>query len=160
VNPPESLSLRPMETSDVDAVLALERQTAHAPHWSPEDYLAITTGQPDLPLQRIALVAEFGASLVGFAVLRCLAIPGGSEAELESIAVAAGQRRRGIAGKLLTSLIEVARDRGAQSIDLEVRSSNAEAIRLYLRAGFRETGMRPRYYREPDEDALLMQITL
>ena len=49
---------------------------------------------------------------------------------------------------------------GVRTIFLEVRESNEGALRLYARAGFKENGRRAEYYREPTEDALILQHTI
>jgi ribosomal-protein-alanine N-acetyltransferase len=56
--------------------------------------------------------------------------------------------------------MELARLHGATRLDLEVRASNAAAIRLYARAGFLEIGHRRAYYISPEDDAVLMQVKL
>jgi ribosomal-protein-alanine N-acetyltransferase len=68
------------------------------------------------------------------------------EAELVLIVTAAGQRRRGVARKLLARFIRATRAKGAQTVHLEVRETNKPAIALYEGAGFEETGIRPGYY--------------
>jgi ribosomal-protein-alanine N-acetyltransferase len=67
-------------------------------------------------------------------------------------------RRRGLARRFLTHLIEVARERHAGIMLLEVRPSNAAALRLYEHAGFSEVGLRRGYYpaRNGREDAILL----
>jgi ribosomal-protein-alanine N-acetyltransferase len=52
------------------------------------------------------------------------------------------------------------RARACRLVTLEVRRSNAPAISLYLALGYRQVGMRPRYYAEENEDALLMSLDL
>nr|MBI3614596.1 ribosomal protein S18-alanine N-acetyltransferase [Nitrospirota bacterium] len=79
------------------------------------------------------------------------------ELRLMNLAVEAGSRRRGIAKALVLHALSLARDRGAERAVLEVRASNEAARRLYEGLGFRETAVRPRYYTDPIEDAVLMQ---
>ncbi len=100
------------------------------------------------------------ADLRGFAVVRLVKAPDGSEAELESIVVAEAWRGQGIGAELLAELAARAKSSDAIRLDLEVRASNAPAIRLYGRAGFVESGRRRGYYRGPDEDAILMSRDL
>jgi [ribosomal protein S18]-alanine N-acetyltransferase len=73
-----------------------------------------------------------------------------------NIAVAPEQRRHGIAGRLLEHLFEEAR--GVLPFTLEVRVSNHGAIAMYERFGFRSAGVRPRYYHDNGEDALIMWL--
>jgi ribosomal-protein-alanine N-acetyltransferase len=70
--------------------------------------------------------------------------------------VAPERRRGGVAGRLLTQLIEEAR--GELPFTLEVRVSNQPAIAMYERFGFRSAGVRPRYYHDNCEDALIMWL--
>jgi [ribosomal protein S18]-alanine N-acetyltransferase len=74
--------------------------------------------------------------------------------------VARGWRDRGLGKSLLSESVRRAKEQGAFRLDLEVRASNSVAIRLYGRAGFRETGRRRAYYHDPEEDAVLMSIIL
>jgi ribosomal-protein-alanine N-acetyltransferase len=78
------------------------------------------------------------------------------EAHITNIAVRAGQRRQGIGELLLISAIDVAVERDAQFMTLEVRPSNTEARALYTKYGFMEVGVRRGYYYDTGEDALLM----
>ena len=80
-------------------------------------------------------------------------------AEVDNIAVAESCRRRGVGKKLLKKLETEAKERGARVILLEVRVSNAPAMTIYLKEGFKGIYVRPRYY--PDgEDAVVMQKEL
>jgi len=86
--------------------------------------------------------ALIGTKLVGFIVSR-LAPP---EAEILSVAVAAPQRRRGLAKKLLDLHLRRLAGLGVRTVFLEVDEDNEPACRLYRRFGFAEVGRRPRYY--------------
>jgi ribosomal-protein-alanine N-acetyltransferase len=156
----EALRVRAMTISDIDALMALERQSESAPHWSREDYLACVRESGDSAVRRIGLIADFHNIFAGFAILRCLTVAGGTEVELESIVVSGELRCRGIGGSLLDSAIAAAKRHGAEHLDLEVRESNGAAARLYARFGFTETGRRRGYYHGPEEDAVLMSLTL
>ncbi len=78
------------------------------------------------------------------------------EGELYRIAVAPEYRRRGIAYRLLDYSVKTSRGRGLESLFLEVRSQNYPAIKLYRAYGFVEVGRRKNYYRNPDDDAIIM----
>jgi ribosomal-protein-alanine N-acetyltransferase len=69
-------------------------------------------------------------------------------------------RRRGVARSLLAALLDHARAHRVRLVLLEVRRSNTAALRLYAAAGFSAAGVRPRYYSDPVEDALLMKLAL
>jgi ribosomal-protein-alanine N-acetyltransferase len=77
------------------------------------------------------------------------------EMHLLNLAVHPAQRRRGIARSLLTTALAKARDQGAAVVWLEVRPSNAAAQALYHSFGFKEIGIRPGYYADNGEDALI-----
>jgi ribosomal-protein-alanine N-acetyltransferase len=102
----------------------------------------------------LAAPAEPGGELLGY--LMCARYD--TVWHLMNIAVDPSQRRRGIAWALLERMIE--RAGPEQQYTLEVRPSNAPAITLYERLGFRAAGRRPRYYRDNGEDALIMWRTL
>ena len=80
------------------------------------------------------------------------------EADISRICVEEEFRRRGIAAKLLTELLRQSREAGAAKFFLEVRKSNLAARNLYKRMGFTVTGVRRKYYDEPEEDAVLMAL--
>lgn len=82
------------------------------------------------------------------------------ELQIDNIAVDRSFRGLGIAGQLLKVALRAAFDRGARTAVLEVRRSNLPAIRLYRSSGFSVVGSRPAYYRNPDEDALIMSASL
>lgn len=86
----------------------------------------------------------------------CLLVVAG-EGELVDIAVSPAYRKQGIGQRLMTSLLSEAQNRHVEQIFLEVRQTNTPAQGLYRKNGFVEIGIRKRYYREPVEDAVLMQ---
>lgn len=88
--------------------------------------------------------AAFGRSLGGFIMSRRAA----DEAEILSVAVAAARRRRGLAGQLLALHLRKLAGLRVRRVFLEVDERNVAACRLYRRAGFREVGRRPGYYRD------------
>jgi len=92
--------------------------------------------------------------IVGFAGIWFLA----DEAHLATIAVRSQWRRRGVGGKLLAAAIDLAVKQSARLLTLEVRASNESARAMYARYGFAEVGMRPGYYSDNKEDAILMTI--
>ena len=67
---------------------------------------------------------------------------------------------RAHASRLLAHIIALGRGRGCRLVTLEVRRSNAAAARLYRRFGFRAVGVRPNYYAEDQEDAIVMLLDL
>jgi ribosomal-protein-alanine N-acetyltransferase len=92
--------------------------------------------------------------IVGFA--GCWMMAG--EAHVTSIAVREAYRGQGIGELLMISLVELARDLEADMLTLEARVSNTVAQNLYRKFGFTEVGMRPRYYIDNGEDAIIMSV--
>ncbi len=82
------------------------------------------------------------------------------ELHINNIAVRPDHRRRGFARLLLEHVIEEAVGRGAALATLEVRRSNVAALRLYDGLGFAVRGVRPNYYSNPVEDALILWRSL
>jgi [ribosomal protein S18]-alanine N-acetyltransferase len=78
------------------------------------------------------------------------------EAHVTSVAVRPDFRGRGLGELLMLTLFEVALRLGARWMTLEVRVSNQVARHLYAKLGFREAGIRPRYYTDNNEDAVIM----
>lgn len=78
------------------------------------------------------------------------------EAHISNIAVRASLRRHGVAEHLLIAALDVAIERSAELMTLEVRASNAAAQALYQKCGFMEVGVRRAYYSDNKEDAVLM----
>lgn len=78
-------------------------------------------------------------------------------ADMMNIAVSPDCRRMGVAEALVNALVEALKTRGVRFLMLEVRVSNAPAIALYEKLGFTQAGCRRNYYRNPKEDALILQ---
>ncbi len=78
------------------------------------------------------------------------------ELHINNVAVRPSSRRRGFAIALLDHVMDEAARHGAARATLEVRRSNIAALRLYDRLGFTVTGVRPNYYSNPVEDALIL----
>lgn len=98
------------------------------------------------------LVAEAGERIAGYAAYWCSA----DEGELGDLAVAPEMRRRGVGRSLVSAVRRESLRRGVGRIYLQVRESNGPARELYAQAGFEEIGRRPSYYRQPEEDAIIM----
>lgn len=81
------------------------------------------------------------------------------EAHFTNLAVRRDQRRTGLGRALLQEILRVAKAKGCLRATLEVRPSNKAAVALYEQAGFSAAALRPRYYSDDGEDALLMWLT-
>ncbi len=148
--------IRQARPTDLEAILALERTCAEAPHWSRALWMAALGEQQAEGPVRAGFVAEDAAEMLGFAV----ASRGGALAELESVVVSELARRRGIGRALCRQVMDWSRNVGASELELEVRASSGGALALYRLLGFTEQGSRREYYRNPTEDAVLMSIRL
>ena len=96
--------------------------------------------------------AEEGGEPVAYVLGRV--IP--PEGEIYRVAVLPEYRKRGIAYRLLDYAVKTERGRGLEILFLEVRSRNTPALSLYRAYGFREMGVRKRYYKNPEDDAIIM----
>ncbi len=145
----DSFPIRPLGYSDLPQVIAIERRAFTTP-WS----LAMFVLELSKPSGLCLAAVNEADQLLGYLI--CARYD--TVWHLMNIAVDPALRRRGIAWALLEQLIERAgRD---HEYTLEVRTSNAPAIALYERFGFRSAGTRPRYYRDNGEDAVIMWRTL
>ena len=142
------MQVRPAISADLPTLLALDRATPAAAHWSEAQYRRLFTEDTC----NVTLVIEEDY-VRGFIVACGL----GPEWEIENIVVAEAARRSGLGERLVAQLLALAGARGARSIFLEVRESNGPARALYSKMGFAEIGRRRSYYRNPEEDALLYE---
>ena len=140
------LRVRRLAYSDLPAVIAIERRSFPTP-WS----LAMFVLELSKP-SGICLAASAGDDLLGYVV--CSRYD--QVWHLMNIAVTPESRRAGIATELMENLFDAA---GPEArFTLEVRVSNHGAIGMYERFGFRSAGVRPRYYHDNGEDALIMWL--
>jgi ribosomal-protein-alanine N-acetyltransferase len=145
--PPLRVVIEPMRLDDLPAVHAIELASFTAP-WPPHAY------RSELESNRLAyyLVARAGETVAAYGGMWVMV----DEAHITTFAVHPGWRRQGIGERLLLAFLDLAMDRGAQEATLEVRLSNLAARKLYEKYGFRPVGLRPRYYSDDHEDALIM----
>lgn len=114
--------------------------------------LGLFLSELGLRTTRVYLVARVDGAVVGYAGLMLTA----DEGHITTVAVDPVWHRHGIASRLLVALARAARERGAEGLTLEVRTSNAGAQALYRRFGFAPAGIRKNYYVETNEDAIIM----
>jgi [ribosomal protein S18]-alanine N-acetyltransferase len=140
------LTVRPLTYSDLPAVLSVERRSFPTP-WS----LAMFVLELSKP-SGVCLAASLDEELLGYLV--CSRYD--RVWHLMNVAVTPEQRRQGVASRLIAQLLE---ETGRElPFTLEVRVSNRAAITMYERLGFRSAGVRPRYYQDNGEDALIMWL--
>lgn len=149
--PVSELRIEPMLPSHIDEVLAIETVVFPTP-WTRAMFEQEVGGNP---MSR-AMVALRGRTVVGYIIPWFLF----GEVHLLNLAVAVSQQRRGVGALLLAWLIERAVAERREFITLEVRRSNYAARHLYAARGFRDAGVRKRYYQDNHEDALIMVLDL
>jgi [ribosomal protein S18]-alanine N-acetyltransferase len=149
-------TIRPMRAEDLGAVLAIAAASPEAPRWREADYGAYLEPEPHPPRLRMAMVAEAGMRVAGFASATLLLDGVENRCEVDTMAVDPGVRQQGVGAALLEAVMAWAADRGARRLGLEVRASNAAALMLYRRRGFAEEGWRRGYFADPEEDALVL----
>lgn len=166
--------IRPMESSDITQVAALEAKIFSRP-WSAESFQKALTYPEQILLvaeledaeffmrgKQSPCVAENGetdnhqSALCGYAVLYAAA----GQADVSNIAVDPDYRGKKIGDALMKEMLCRAKDAGVSEVFLEVRVSNDPAIGLYRKYGFEQISVRKNYYDAPTEDALLMRAEI
>jgi ribosomal-protein-alanine acetyltransferase len=148
------MEIRRAQASDLPQLKAISAAAACAAQWTQQQWQDIFDSETPA---RLAWIAEDRngpdqGQGIGFLVARS----GAPDWELENIAVLPAFRRQGVGRTLLSALLAEARAQQAERILLEVRASNQPAIRLYSSRGFELLARRGGYYRNPDEDALIL----
>ena len=144
------IRIEPFTDDDIDGILVIERKSFSMP-WSRESFEDVMK-YPFLN----GYCAKCGDDIAGYVIFHCLF----EDSEVLDIAVGEEYRRLGIGRKLLSICQDRVRALGAERIMLEVRQSNLSAQKLYLSCGFSKTGERRNYYKNPTENAILMEKTL
>lgn len=145
------LKIRKMTLDDLEQVVAIDQVSFSLP-WPPRSFHFELT---DNPASR-CWVAELGGRIVGMLVGWYIV----DEIHIATIATHPDFRKQGIGKKLLSFALQSARDEGAVSSFLEVRESNTAAMEMYRKFGYVEDGRRTGYYKDNNEDAILMSAPL
>lgn len=143
------LVIRKMTLDDIPAVVDLDQKSFSLP-WPERSFRFELT---DNPASR-CWVAELDGKVVGMIVVWLIV----DEAHVATIATHPDFRRKGVAKRLLSHALQKLMEQGARSSFLEVRESNGAAQEMYRKFGYEETGRRRRYYKDNDEDAILMNL--
>jgi ribosomal-protein-alanine N-acetyltransferase len=132
---------------DLDAVMEIDQASFSSP-WTREMY------EDELRNDRsfIFVARRTGCLIVGYCSFWTIL----DEIHVNNIAVRPGWRRHGIGRDLMEHLFAEGRTRRCHAATLEVRRSNTPALRLYESGGFVQRGVRRGYYRDPDDDALVL----
>jgi ribosomal-protein-alanine N-acetyltransferase len=143
-----TIDLRRLEMRDLDRIEEIERESYPTP-WSRSMFAGELAKPSSICLGAFDTESE---ALVGYLIISRYV----DAWHVMNIAVAPSERRRGIAQHLLERLFELTANDSRRGYTLEVRVSNANAIRLYERLGFQARGLRRGYYTDNREDALIM----
>ncbi|MGG0717585.1 ribosomal protein S18-alanine N-acetyltransferase [Robertmurraya massiliosenegalensis] len=145
------LTFREMEEKDIDQIMIIENQSFTTP-WSRESF------ENELTKNRFALytVLEDEEGVFGYCGVWIII----DEAHITNIALLPKYRGRKLGEALLKKVMEIAREKGAKTMTLEVRVSNHIAQSLYRKLGFQNGGIRKNYYTDNQEDGLVMWVNL
>ena len=144
-----SVAIRRMTLEDVPAVHTIDMLSFSLP-WPENSFRFELTGNP---VSR-CWVTEFNGRLAAMLVLWLVV----DEAHIATIATHPDFRRKGMGEQLLIAALRSAREEGATRAFLEVRSGNAAAQAMYQKYGFIVAGVRLKYYKDNNEDAILMNL--
>jgi len=144
-----NLNIRKMTVEDIPAVVALDKISFNLP-WPERSFRFEVTSNP----ASRCWVAEVDGQIVGMIVAWQFV----DEAHIATLATDPDFRRQGIAQSLLSHVLRLAVKEGAVSSFLEVREGNLAAQDMYRKFGYKESGRRPRYYKDNNEDAILMTL--
>ena len=147
------MSLRAATPHDLDAIMQLERASFPTDAWSD----AMMREELASPHGRYLVLEEAGR-LIGYGGIR--AVRGGTDADIQTIALVESARGRGRGRGLLRSLLAAAGERRVREVFLEVRADNPVAQALYVSEGFVELARRPNYYQPDGVDAIVMRLDL
>lgn len=136
------------DEADLDAIVAIEAESFHRP--TSRDWYVNELTRPDLCYIYVVRVAD--GTIAGFCAFWRIV----DQIHINNLAIRPAFRGQRLGARLLARVLEEAAALAAPAATLEVRRSNTPALRLYERAGFRVTGVRPHYYTHPVEDALVL----
>jgi ribosomal-protein-alanine N-acetyltransferase len=135
-----------MNKSDVPRVCEIEKSIFSLP-WSENSFIDACENP-----NNVYLVCECDGVIAGYCGMWTVL----GEGNITNVAVDANYRKKGIAGEMLAALHESGAKKNVDTYFLEVRESNAAAIHLYEKMGYKEIGKRKRFYERPVEDAIVM----
>ena len=145
-------ALRVAGPDDLSLFAALEAEVFAEDPWTPY----MIAEELSSPASRYWIATDESGDVVGYGGVKV----GGDQADVMTIGVRPHARGQGIGATILDELLAWSREAGACEIFLDVRPSNEGAIGLYESRGFVEIGRRPRYFRNPVEEAVEMRAPL
>ena len=145
--------IAPMKLSDLDDIMAIERHSFRAP-WSRQVFIEeLERDWAHVDVLRERVTHGHVLAFINYWLVR-------DEVHVLNVATRLEARRQGHAARLIEHCIAFAHRHKCRYLTLEVRRSNQAAIRLYKKYGFRPVGIRPNYYIEDNEDAIVMLLEL
>ncbi len=141
------IRIRNMTGEDLKRVAGIEAENFSVP-WTEKDFQDFLNRE-----DTIFLVAEEDGKAAGYIGAVCSA----EEGDITNVSVSEENRRKGIGTALVRELVRRTEEKGISRLFLEVREKNKTAVRLYEKAGFSPVGRRRKYYRDPQEDAVVMK---
>lgn len=145
----KKIKIRPLQLSDLDDIMAIEPAAYGTHHWSRQSFVTELTNERGY---YYGAECEQTGKLLGYTGFWLI----GDEAHITTVAVDPQHHRQNIAERLLINSIIESRRTNAHWMTLEVRVSNEPAKALYTKYGFRNIGVRRRYYQDNSEDALVL----
>ncbi|ALS79719.1 ribosomal protein S18-alanine N-acetyltransferase [Planococcus kocurii] len=145
----ETVSFRKMTLEDLDAVYEIEVLSFTLPWTKDAFYHEMVTNE-----HAYYVIAETQEGIVGYCGMWLVM----DEAHVTNIAIHPDQRGKKLGGGLMQAAIDTAKEQGAVLMTLEARVSNTVAQNLYRKLGFKNGGIRKRYYTDNYEDAIVMWV--
>jgi ribosomal-protein-alanine N-acetyltransferase len=139
--------IRKMAVEDLEQVVAID-QTSFSLPWPPRSFYFEVTNNP----ASRCWVADADGKIIAMVVAWFIV----DEIHIATIATHSDFRKQGVGADLLAHTLQFAKEEGAVTSFLEVRESNASALKMYLKFDYVETGRREGYYADNGEDAILM----
>ncbi len=150
---PRRFEITAMTAADLDDIMEIERSAFRAP-WSRQVFVEeLDRDWAHVDILRLREPRSPVLAFVNYWLVR-------DEVHVLNVATHPGARRQGHAARLIEHVIAFANRERCRYLTLEVRRSNQPAIRLYRKYGFRPVGIRPNYYVEDNEDAIVMLLEL
>ncbi len=146
-----TVNFRAMKLEDIDTIVAIEQEAFSEP-WTKEAFINELTNN----MFAKYVIVECAGQIAGYGGMWIIV----DEAHVTNIAIASAFRGKGMGSLLMERLQASATYFGAARMTLEVRVSNLAAQSLYKKYGFEEAGVRPGYYSDNQEDALIMWAEL
>ncbi|MCR5157291.1 MAG: tRNA (adenosine(37)-N6)-threonylcarbamoyltransferase complex dimerization subunit type 1 TsaB [Butyrivibrio sp.] len=143
---PGMVRIREMTAEDIEDAAKLEKTNLGKEAWTAGQLLEAMTRD-----DTVYLVSEMAGRIVGLCGVRNVS----GDGEVTNVSVSGDVRRNGTAYKMVKQLLERGRGIGIENYTLEVRASNAPAIGLYEKLGFKSEGIRPGFYDDPKDDAVI-----